>query len=74
MAVKAMQAKNKSRQLPKRSKKQGEPDVAALYAKIENDPNAPQALKAIVEYRRKREKTGEPYLTIEQILAELERD
>lgn len=48
-------------------------DAEALMAEIENDPNAPLIAKEAVAFRRQREQSGEPYLTIEQIMEELGR-
>ena len=48
-------------------------DAEALMAKIENDPNAPLIAKEAVAFRRQREQSGEPYLTIEQIMEGLGR-
>lgn len=57
----------------KRTKAQEAADLEALMIKIENDPNSPLIAKEIVALLRKRDKSGEPYLTIEQIQAELGR-
>lgn len=77
MPVKAVKAKLKNGHVMavgKRAQKPATVDLEALYTGIENDPQAPVALKELVAYRRQREQSGEPYLTVEQILAELERD
>ncbi len=54
-------------------KTQEELDFDALLTRIENDPDAHWALKEMATLRRKRDASGEPYLTIEQIMAELGR-
>jgi len=77
MGVKAVKAKRKngrSAGKDKRAKAREELDVEALMTRIENDPDAPPIAKDLVSLLRERDKTGEPYLTIEQIMAELERD
>jgi hypothetical protein len=77
MSVKAVKAKRKNGRTvakDKRAKAREELDVEALMTKIENDPDAPAIAKELVALRRERDKSGEPYLTIEQIMAELERD
>ncbi len=48
-------------------------DYEALLTKIENDPNAPPIAKIAAAYARERDKSGEPYLTIEQIFEQLGR-
>lgn len=48
-------------------------DAEAFLVEIENDPNATQVAKDLVAFIRKRAKSKEPYLTIEQIMAELGR-
>lgn len=57
----------------KRTKAQEKADYEALMTRIENDPNAPLIAKEMVALARERDKSGEPYLTIEQIQAELGR-
>ncbi len=57
----------------KRAKTKDELDYEALMARIENDPNAPPIAKVAAAYRRERDKSGEPYLTIEQIFEQLGR-
>ncbi len=77
MSVKTIKAKRKNRQSAakrKRAMAQEELGLEALMTQIENDPNAPLIAKELVALRRERDKSGEPYLTIEQIMAELERD
>ncbi|MGH9846628.1 MAG: hypothetical protein ACREEM_48635 [Blastocatellia bacterium] len=77
MSVKAVKAKRKNGRpagKDKRARAQEELDFEALMTKIENDPDAPLIAKDLVPLLRERAKTGEPYLTIEQIMAELERD
>ncbi len=77
MSVKAVKAKRKNGRpvgKDKRARAQEELDVEALMTKIENDPDAPAIARELVALMRERDKTGEPYLTIEQIMAELERD
>ena len=77
MSVKAAKAKHKNGQASserKRSKAEKIADYEALMARIENDPNAPLIAKEMVAIARQRDKNGEPYLTIEQIQAELGRD
>lgn len=74
MSTKAGKAKRKNDHAARNGKKaQQEPDGEALMTKIENDPNAPLIAKDIVAALRERDKSGEPYLTIEQIQAELGR-
>lgn len=76
MAVKAVKAKHNNGQPAvkgKRGKQRKAIEAEALYASIENDPNAPLIAKEVVAYRRAREKSGEPYLTIEQLWEELGR-
>ena len=78
MAVKAIKARQKTGRSAatrrKRTKAQAEADFEALMTRIENDPNAPLIAKEIVAVLRERDKSGEPYLTIEQIQAELGRN
>ena len=77
MGVKAVKVKSKNGRhtsKAKRAPKQAEQRVEALMTKIENDPNAPLMAKELVALLRERDKSGEPYLTIEQIQAELGRD
>jgi len=77
MSVKAVKAKRKNGRSvgkDKRARAREELDAEALMREIENDPNAPAIARELVALRRERDKTGEPYLTIEQIMAELERD
>ena len=57
----------------KSAKDKEELDYEALMTKIENDPNAPPIAKIAVAYARERDKSGEPYLTIEQIFEQLGR-
>lgn len=57
----------------KRTKVQEKIAAEALMTKIENDPQSPLIAKEIVALLRERDKSGEPYLTIEQIQAELGR-
>ncbi|HMV48048.1 MAG TPA: hypothetical protein PLQ88_14015 [Blastocatellia bacterium] len=45
-----------------------------ILSEIENDPNAPPIAKGLVALRRKRDQSGEPYITIEQMWKELERE
>jgi hypothetical protein len=77
MAVRAIKPKPKNR----RGRGKHDPmriqtkeDAEALMAEIENDPNATPMAKELVALLRERDKSGEPYLTIEQIQAELGRD
>lgn len=78
MAVKTIKSKQKTGRSAgtkrKRTKAQEEADFEALLTRIVNDPDAPQIAKELAALRLKRDKTGAPYLTIEQIMAELERD
>ncbi len=48
-------------------------DAEAFMVMIENDPEASPFSKEMVAFARERDKSGEPYLTIEEILAELGR-
>ena len=77
MAVRAIKPKTKTRRGrgkydPRRI--QTKADAEALMAEIENDPNATLMAKELVALLRERDKSGAPYLTIEQIQAELGRD
>jgi hypothetical protein len=77
MAVRAIKPKPKTRRGRGRydpMRIQTEADAEALMAEIENDPNATLMAKELVALLRERDKSGEPYLTIEQIQAELGRD
>lgn len=49
-------------------------DLEALLARIENDPTLSATIKEIAALRRQRDESGEPYLSIEQVLAEVGRD
>lgn len=76
MAVKANKTKHRNGRpatKEKRTKAQEAADLEALLTKIENDPNAPLIAKELAALRRERDRSGEPYLTIEQIQAELGR-
>jgi hypothetical protein len=57
----------------KRAKTKEELEYEALMTEIENDPDAPLIAKQAVAYRLGRDKSGEPYLTIEQIFEQLGR-
>ena len=76
MSTKATKAKRKN-DSPVSNGKQAKTEAAArleaLLIKIENDPHAHWALKEMAALRRERDASGEPYLTIEQIMAELGR-
>ena len=48
-------------------------DAEAWMVEIENDPTATAWEKELVAMMRERDKSKEPYLTIEQIMAELGR-
>lgn len=81
MAVKAIKAKRKTGRSAatrrKRTKAQEEADFEALLTRIENDPDAPLIAKDLVPLMRERAeraRSGEPYLTIEQIQEELGRE
>ena len=77
MTVKAAKAKRKHGPTSangKRKKEREEMDIEAWMTRIESDPNAPLIAKDVVAYWRVRDRSGEPYLTIEQIQAELGRD
>lgn len=50
-----------------------EADAEAWILEVENDPNASPLAKELVAFIRDRAKSGVPYLTIEQIMAELGR-
>jgi hypothetical protein len=76
MAVKASKTKHRNgRPAAKGKRTKAQEDAAAerLMTKIENDPHSPPIAKEIVALLRERDKSGEPYLTIEQIQAELGR-
>lgn len=76
MAVKALNPKTKSRQtLSKHDphRIQTDKDAEAYLVEIESDPNASPIAKELVAFIRKRAQSKEPYLTIEQIMAELGR-
>ena len=77
MAVKTVKAKHKKVSSAVNGKAatkiQAALDYEALLTEIENDPDAPLIAKEAVAYRRIRDRSGEPYLTIEQIQAELGR-
>ena len=77
MAVSATKAKRKNGQAsdggsPKKSAKELNPN--SILSEIENDPNAPQIAKGLVALRRKRDQNGKPYITLEQMWKELERE
>jgi len=77
MSVKTVKAKRKKGTAAakrKRTKAQNAAGFESLLTKIVNDPDAPQIAKELAALRLERDKSGEPYLTIEQIMAELERD
>ena len=77
MAVKALKASSKNGKPATRKtavQKEAELAFAALLTQIENDPDAAPMAKGMVPFLRQRMKSGEPYLTIEQIQAELGRD
>jgi hypothetical protein len=76
MSVKTVKAKKKNGTAAKRkrTKVQEAEDFRAYLTRIVNDPNAPRIAKDLAALRLERDKSGEPYLTIEQIMAELERD
>jgi hypothetical protein len=48
-------------------------DAEAFLREIESDPNASTVAKDLVAFLRKRDKSGEPYMTIEEIMVELGR-
>lgn len=76
MVVKAVKAKRKTGRASangKRKKIVEELNGEDLMTQIENDPNAPLIAKELVAILRERDKSGEPYLTIEEIQAELGR-
>lgn len=50
-----------------------EADAEAWLLEVENDPKASPLAKELVAFIRDRAKSGEPYLTIEQIMDELGR-
>jgi hypothetical protein len=78
MAVKIIKLKRKTERDDakgkKRTKAQEEADFESRLTRIINNPDSPQIAKAMAALRLKRDKSGEPYLTIEQIMAELERN
>jgi hypothetical protein len=77
MSVKTVKAKKKKGRAAvkrKRTKAQEAADFEAYLIRIINDPDAPQIAKELAALRLERDKSGEPYLTIEQIQAELGRD
>lgn len=76
MSVKTAKAKHKNGQAAakrKRTKAQEAADFEAYLTSIVNDPDAPLIAKELAALRLERDKSGEPYLTIEQIQAELGR-
>ena len=76
MSTKAVKAKRKNGNQAakqKRTKAQQAADFEALLTRIVNDPDAPPIAKGLAALRLERDKSGEPYLTIEQIRAELGR-
>lgn len=76
MVVKAVKVKRKTGRASangKRKKIVEELNGEDLMTQIENDPNAPLIAKELVAILRERDKSGEPYLTIEEIQAELGR-
>ncbi|HMX24781.1 MAG TPA: hypothetical protein PKC13_04070 [Blastocatellia bacterium] len=80
MAVSAAKAKrkngtasaNENRKKAAKAAKEMNPNT--ILSEIENDPNAPPIAKGLVALRRKRDQSGEPYITIEQMWKELERE
>lgn len=77
MSLKTVKAKRKKGTVAakrKRTKAQEAADFAAYLTSIINDPEAPLIAKGLAALRLERDKSGEPYLTIEQIQAELGRD
>ncbi len=77
MIVKTVKAKKKKRRTAvkrKRTKAQEAADFEALLTKIVNDPDAPQIAKELAALRLERDKSGEPYITIEQMWEELGRE
>ena len=72
-AAKAIRQNGQPAAKGKRAKSKEELDYEALLTKIENDPNAPPIAKIAAAYARERDKSGEPYLTIEQIFEQLGR-
>lgn len=76
MSTKAAKAKRKNGQpaaRQKRTKDREAADFEAMLIRIINDPDAPLIAKELAALRLERDKSGEPYLTIEQIQAELGR-
>ncbi len=76
MAMKAVKVKRKNGRPTikgKRTKTKEEREFEARLIKIENDPNATPMAKALAPLLRARMESGEPYLTIEQIMEELGR-
>jgi len=76
VAVKAVKPKAKTgRKLSKYDPRriQTAEDAAAFLEEIEKDPNASAVAKELAAFLRRRDQSGEPYLTIEEIMAELGR-
>ncbi len=73
-AVKATRKDRRSAMKQNRTKAQEAGDLEALLIGIINNPDAPRALKQMAVLRLERDKSSAPYLTIEQIQAELGRD
>ena len=77
MSVKTSKAKKRkvtTAAKRKRTKAQVAADFEAYLIRIINDPEAPLIARELAALRLERDKSGEPYLTIEQIQAELGRD
>ncbi len=79
MSVKTVKAKKKKgtaaakRKRMKRTKAREAADFEAYLIGIINDPNAPLIAKEMAALRLERDRSGEPYLTIEQVQEELGR-
>ena len=76
MAVKAVKTKTRNRLVATQppTKALEEVNIQTWMDQVENDPNAPPIAKDVVAYWRSRDKSGEPYLTVEEILLELGRE
>lgn len=72
-AVKANRKNGRPTVKRKRVKTKDELDFEAQLIEIEHDPNATPMAKALAPLLRERIESGEPYLTIEQIMEELGR-
>lgn len=77
MSVKTFKAKRKKGRTAvkrKRTKAQEAADFEAYLIRIINDPDAPQIAKELAALRLERDKSGEPYITVEQMWEELGRE